>query len=99
MAPAAGSDRAETSLASNTRSRPQKFIAVLIFLEIVVGVVLFHRPIGVLMRDRGVELVAEFFPRWSVHQRRATLIHRSGSPEALCPIYFPSRLFLLGGKR
>ena len=46
-------DQAETSLASKPRFGPQKLTSVLRFLEIIVAVVLFHCPIGVMTQDGG----------------------------------------------
>ena len=87
-------DQAETSLASKPRFGPQKLTLVLRFLEIIVAVVLFHCPIGVMTQDGGVEVGAEFLCRWRMRLRRSTFGHRSGSPDTLWPILFTHTPFL-----
>ena len=48
-----------------------------------------------MMRDRGVEVVAEFSCILSALQKRAALRHRSGSLEALWTIFLPLTSFFL----
>ena len=63
--------------------------AVLRVLEIRVGIIFFHLLVGVMTRDRGVEGEALLSLRWRTRQSRADFGHRSGSPEALWPIFLP----------
>ena len=53
MEPAARRDRSEKSLSSKLRFRPQNFVAVLKVLDIIVDVMFFHRPFGVMTRSMG----------------------------------------------
>ena len=52
--PAVRRDPLETSLTSKPRFGLQNLMDVLRIFEIVVGVMFFHRPVGVMTRDEGV---------------------------------------------
>ena len=54
MAPVAQRDQSETSLDSNTSFGPHNLMVVLRVLEIILGVMFFHLPIGVMAWDREV---------------------------------------------
>ena len=62
---------------------------VLRVIYIIVGVIFFHIPFGIMTWDRGVERGAVFLQRWCVRLSRVALGHRSGSPEALWLICSP----------
>ena len=96
MAPAAQRDLVETSLASNPRFVPQKIMAVLRVFEIMV--VFFSPPCRSHDAGPWVERRAPWGLRWGTLQIRATLGHKQGLMEALCPICFP-RTVLLGCER
>ena len=61
MAPEAQMDWAEISLASKPRSETHNLTAVLRVLDIIVGVILVHLTVYIMMWDRGVEGVADFY--------------------------------------
>ena len=58
----------------------------------------FHPPAEVMTQAHGVERRAPWGLRWGTLQIRATLGHKQGLMEALCPICFP-RTVLLGCER
>ena len=83
MAPVARREQSETYLASNPRIGPQNMKGVLRVLEIMVGVIFFHIPDGVMTQARGVEGAFSLDLRWRTRQSREALGHSSGSPKAL----------------
>ena len=87
MAPVDWRNQVETYLASNPRFGSQNLAVVLRVLEIIVGVMFSHFPVNFTMRTRGAEGGVLFDPRWRTCQRRETFGHRSGSLEALWPIF------------
>ena len=93
---AARMERADTYLDYNPRFFLQKSTAVLRVFEIMVGVIFFHLPAGVMTRASGVEGGALRDVRWSTCRRRATLGHKSGSPDALFTITHPHDAVYLG---
>ena len=62
---------------------------ILRVLDILVGVMFFHLPVGVMAWDRGVEGSTPLALRWRIRQSRAALGGSSGSPEAFWPIFSP----------
>ena len=64
MAPAAWRDWADISLASNIKFGQKNLMAVLRVLGIIVGVMFFRCPIGIVTWDRGVKVGADFPHRW-----------------------------------
>ena len=97
MSPLVQRDWVGTSLDSNTRFGLQKPTSVLRVLYIMVGVMFFHIPTGVITWANGMEGGAPWALRWIIHRRRSALGHNSGSPDSLCPI-FPGAV-LLGCQR
>ena len=63
----------------------------------MVGVMFFYLPAGFMTWFSGAEGGAPWALTWSTCWRRAALGHNSGSPDALCPIFFPAAI-LLGHK-
>ena len=53
MAPVAQRDQSETSLDSNTSFGLHNLMVVLRVLEIMVGVMFFHIPVGIMTRSGG----------------------------------------------
>ena len=64
-------------------------MAILRVFDIMVGVIFFHLPAGVMTRAIGVEGGAQWDIRWSTCRRRATLGHKRGSLDALFSITPP----------
>ena len=95
MSPAARRDQVDTSLASHARFGPQKPTAVLRVFEIMVGVTFSHLPAGVMTQASGSEGGYPWDIRWITHCRRASLGHKIGSPDAVCPI-FSADVILMG---
>ena len=95
MEPALQRDQANTSLDLNPRFGPQKPTSVLRVFKIMVGVMFFQLPSGVVRRTSGVEGGAVWDLRWITFLRRDALGHKRGSPDTLCPI-FPVRAIFLG---
>ena len=60
----------------------------------MLGVMFFHLPAGFMMWGSGVHGDAPWDLRWSTCWRRAALGHHIGSPDALCPIFFPDAVIL-----
>ena len=89
MAHVSQRERAETSLSSNTMFWSHNMISVLRVLEIFVGVIFFHRIIGIMTWDKRVEGVTLLDLRWMTRRTRTALGKRSGSPEAFFPILSP----------
>ena len=94
MAPAAQRYHVEIILDSNPSSGLQNLTAVLRVLEIIVGVMFSHRPVGVITGDRGVEEGALLALRWRALQCMADFGNIGGYPEALWPILLPLTTFL-----
>ena len=68
--------------------------AVLRVLEIMVGIIFLHLPVGVTTQARGVEGDALLDPRCKTCRSGADFGHRSGSPEDWWHILFPiTKLF------
>ena len=65
-----------------------KMTLVFRVLEIIVGIILFHRPVGVMTRAGGVEGVSLLDLRCRTRQSRADFGSRSWSPGALWNIFF-----------
>ena len=63
--------------------------AVLMVLEIIMGVMFLHPPVGVMTRDREVEGGAFFDLVFRTLQSRAAFGHMSGFPEASWNIFSP----------
>ena len=61
--------------------------AVLRLLEIMVGIIFFHLPVGVMTRARVVTGGSLISLKWRMCQNRVALGHRIGSPEALWIIF------------
>ena len=72
---------------SNPRFVPQNTMVVSRVLDIMVGVMLFHIPAGVMTQARGVEEDDLLDLRWRAYQSRAALEQSSGSQEALWHIF------------
>ena len=83
MVPAVWRYRVETSLASNTSFGPHNMTAVLGVLKILVGVMFFHLPIGIMMQTRGVEGGGLLDFIWRTRQIRAAFGHSSDYPDTL----------------
>ena len=60
MEPAVKNNWAEASLASNPSSGPQKLTKFLMVLDIIVGVMLFYRPVVLMTWARGWKGVRSF---------------------------------------
>ena len=71
------------------RFSPQNPTVVLRVFEIMVGVMFFHLPSGVMTQDIGVEGGAPCDLGWSIHRSRDALGHKRGSLDALCMIFTP----------
>ena len=83
MAPVVRRDRAETSVAPKTMFGPQKWMALLRFLEIIAIILFSQRPIGVMTQAMVVERAVLFDFILRTRQSRVDFGHRSGSPETL----------------
>ena len=80
MEHAAKREREEKLLASNTKFGPHNMVAFLRFFEIIVGIIYFHLPNGVITQARGVEGGVLFALIWRTRQSKVDFGHSSGSP-------------------
>ena len=81
---------------SNPRYRLNIFTVFLRVFDIIFGVMFFHLPDRFIIQYRVVEGGAILSYRWSLFLIMASLGHRSGYPEALCPIFLFLKPFFLG---
>ena len=89
MAPAARRDHVDMSLPSNPRFGTQKPTTFLGVFDIMVEVMFFHLPTGVMTLANGVEGGALWDLRWITRRIRYALRHKRGSPDALCLFLSP----------
>ena len=95
MAPAAQSEQADISLASNPIFGMQNMKAVLRFLKIIVGGIFFCRPVGIMTRARGWK-GSHFYPSGRVSAKVVRLLNTVVGPQRPFGLYYHPLLHYSG---